>query len=56
MLHTPSHRRGSSLPTVLIVLACGATACYFAFFRGRAPATPDPVAAPPAVSRTTAQA
>ncbi|HYE97571.1 MAG TPA: LysM domain-containing protein, partial [Planctomycetota bacterium] len=45
MLHTPSTRKtaASSLPTVMIVVACAAVACYFAFFRGKAPA---PAAAP----------
>ena len=54
MLHTPSTRKpaASSLPTVMIVVACAAVACYFAFFRGKAPAptaAPEtPVAAAPA--------
>ena len=33
MLHTPGTRRpSSSLPTLLIVVACAAVAVYFAFF------------------------
>lgn len=46
MLHTPGTRRpSSSLPTLLIVVACAAVAVYFAFFRGKPPA---PLAQAPA--------
>ena len=47
MLHTPGQKRSSSsLPTVLIVLACASVAAYFAFFRGKGePTEPIPAAA-----------
>jgi hypothetical protein len=45
MLHTPSQKRGSALPTVLVVLACASVAAYFAFFRGKGlPTEPAPAA------------
>ncbi len=46
MLHTPGQRRSSSLPTVLVVLACASVAAYFAFFRGKGDRSdPTPAAA-----------
>jgi hypothetical protein len=47
MLHTPGQKRGSSsLPTILVVLACASVAAYFAFFRGKTdPSEPTPAAA-----------
>jgi hypothetical protein len=57
MLHAPAQRKSSSLPAVLIALACASVAAYFVFFRGRGPsAAPEPPAASAPPPRAAAEA
>lgn len=58
MLHTSAQKKSSSLPAVLIALACASMAAYFVFFRGggSSPASAEPPAAAPAAVRAEAPA
>lgn len=56
MLHAPAQKKSSSLPAVLIALACASVAAYFVFFRGRGASSAAEPPASPAVAPAAARA
>jgi hypothetical protein len=56
MLHAPAQKKSSSLPAVLIALACASVAAYFVFFRGRGASSAAETPASPAVAPAAARA